>query len=173
MGNDLYAIHRGKLTGFFRQLPLTSRYTVSVKLLCVCILLTDNSRHCADGNEAATLVFASASSEEEPDDDDDDQDQAEETNSTVSTGGASTMVTSAVSVATGSSNSTGFNNITSSSTTTSAPPPPPTAVSFCQSRDKTKSFCMAGSYEWEIISEWDAKNPPSSFEDCDVQGEEL
>jgi hypothetical protein len=158
----------------FDSWPLTSRYTVSVKRLYVCILLTDNNRHCADGNEAATLVFASASSEEEPDDDDDDdQDQAEETNSTVSTGGASTMVTSAVSVATGSSNSTGFNNITSSSTTTSAPPPPPTAVSFCQPRDKTKLFCMAASYEWEVISEWDAKNPPSSFEDCDVHGEEL
>jgi hypothetical protein len=32
---------------------------------------------------------------------------------------------------------------------------------------------MAASYEWEVISEWDAKNPPSSFEDCDVHGEEL
>jgi hypothetical protein len=75
MGSDLYAIDRGKLAGLFRQLPLTSRYTVGVKLLCVCILLTDNNnRHCADGNEAATLVFASASSEEEPNDDDDDQD---------------------------------------------------------------------------------------------------
>jgi hypothetical protein len=45
---------------------------VSVKRLYVCIRLTDNSnRHCADGNEAATLVFASTSSEEDHDDDDD------------------------------------------------------------------------------------------------------
>lgn len=127
---------------------------MSVKLLYVFIRLTDNDRHCADGNEAATLVFASASSEEEPDDDDDDQDQAEETNSTVSTGEASTIVNSPVSLATGSSNSTGFSNSTSSApTTTSAPPPPPTAVSFCQPRDQTKVFCMAGSFEWEVISE--------------------
>jgi hypothetical protein len=32
---------------------------------------------------------------------------------------------------------------------------------------------MDGGDEWEVISEWDAANPPRSFESCHVHGEEL
>jgi hypothetical protein len=32
---------------------------------------------------------------------------------------------------------------------------------------------MDGRDEWEVISEWDAEDPPTSFESCHAHGEEL
>jgi hypothetical protein len=164
VGSDVAGIHRGKPAGFFRQLSFPYWCTVSVQLLSVRALLTDNNRHCDDGDEEATFVSASASSEDEHDH---DHDHAEEASSTASTGAASTMATSASSTATGSSNST------ISSTTTSASSSLPTAVTACHTHGETELFCMDGSDEWEVISEWDAANPPRSFESCHAHGEEL
>jgi hypothetical protein len=135
---------------------------VSIQLLPVYILFTDIDRHCADGDKEATFASASASSEE-----DHDHDHAEEASSTTSTDAASMMATSVSSTATGSSNST------SSSTTTSATSSLPTAVTLCHTHGKTKLFCMDGGDEWEVISEWDAENPPRGFESCHGHGEEL
>jgi len=122
--------------------------------------LADTNRHCDDGDEEVTL--ASASSE-----DDHDHDHDEEASSTASTGAASTMATLASSTATGVSNSTG------SSTTSTTSSSLPTAVSGCHSHDEGELFCLDGSDEWEVVSDWDAEDPPRSFDDCHAHGEEL
>jgi hypothetical protein len=166
MGSDIARIHRGKFAGLFQQLPFPCRCAVSAQLLSVCFLLTDNNRHCADGGEEATFASASASSEEEHDHDH-DHEHAEKASSTASSAASSTMAISTKLTATESGNST------SSSTTTSASSSLPTAVSACHTHGETELFCMAGRDEWEVISEWDAENPPKSFDSCHAHGEEL
>ena len=162
MGSDVAGIHRRKLARLFRELPFPCWCAVSVHLLFWPFSMTDNNSHCVDGDGEATLVSASASSEEEH-----DHDHEEEASSTASTGAASTMATSASSTATGSSNSA------SSSMTTTASSSFPTAVSGCHTHGESELFCLDGSDEWEVISDWDAENPPLSFESCHSHGEEL
>jgi hypothetical protein len=146
MGSDIARIHRGKFAGLFQQLPFPCRCAVSAQLLSVCFLLTDNNRHCADGGEEATFASASASSEEEHDHDH-DHEHAEKASSTASSAASSTMAISTKLTA--------------------------TAVSACHTHGETELFCMAGRDEWEVISEWDAENPPKSFDSCHAHGEEL
>jgi hypothetical protein len=46
-------------------------------------------------------------------------------------------------------------------------------VSNCHAHASSELYCLDGSDEWEVTSEWDESNPPKSFENCHAHGEEL
>lgn len=103
--------------------------------------------------------MALASSEDEGEHDDShDHDESHSTTSATATAAA----------ATGSSAMNG--TTTSSSSSSSAYP---TAVTSCHAHDETELYCLDGSDEWEVTSEWDQNNPPESFDDCHNDGDEL
>jgi hypothetical protein len=124
--------------------------------------ITDQYRHCVAGNTEATLV--SASSEDDHDHDHDHEDDA-----AVHAGTTMTSVTSSISTV--STNGTASSTSAASRTTTTSSAP--TAVTSCHTHDETELFCLDGSEEWQVTSDWDESNPPENFENCHVHGEEL
>jgi quercetin dioxygenase-like cupin family protein len=127
---------------------------------------TNICRHCVDGDTEATLVSAAAEDEH----DHDHTNEATSTTSAVPRSGA-TMTSSVSSAVTGSTNSTASSTSTASRTTTTSAAP--TAVTNCHAHDQTELYCLDGSDEWQVTSDWDENNPPESFENCHTHGEEL
>jgi hypothetical protein len=124
--------------------------------------ITDQYRHCVDGNTEATLVSAST-------EDDHAHDHDHEDDAAVHAGTTMTSVTPSVS--TGSTNGTVSSTSTHSRTTTTSSVP--TAVINCHAHDETELFCLDGSDEWQVTSDWDENNPPKNFENCHAHGAEL
>ena len=125
---------------------------------------TNTHRHCVDGATEATLISASA--EDEHDHDEHDHDHASETTSAPSAAANSgnTLASVVSSTATGSSNGTASS--TSTASRTSSTLSAPTAVSNCHAHATTELYCLDGSEEWQVTSDWDENNPPESLENC-------
>jgi hypothetical protein len=125
-------------------------------------VITNQYRHCVDGNTEVTLV--SASTEDDHAHDHDHEDDAAVHVDT-------TMTSVTPSVSTDSANGTASSTSTASRTRTTSSAP--TAVTNCHTHDETELFCLDDSDEWQVTSDWDESNPPENFENCHAHGEEL
>jgi len=81
------------------------------------------------------------------------------------------MTSSVSSAVTRSTNGTASSTSTASRTTATSTAP--AAVNNCHAHDETELYCLDGSDEWQVTSDWDRNNPPESFENCHAHGEEL